>query len=162
MPDATSVLLVILRWIHFLWGVTWIGTIFYLRAVELPFMKSRGDLRLSADAISRLNLVLVATSIIGLTAGVVMALFLTGLNANVFTSSPWGFSIFIGAIFALVALVATFAGFIPTLERLSSEKRSASEQALLLRKGELWLNLAALSGVLVLFMMAYAGSLGFG
>ncbi len=161
MPDALSLLLMLLlRWIHFVGGVTWIGTIFYLRLVGLPSMASSDGNRLSSNSVSRLNLVLVTMSITGLTAGVVLALVLSGLDANVFATTVWGLSVFAGAIFALTALVATFAGVMPILEQISAGGQDTRQRALLFRRGKLWLNLAAIFGVLVLLMMAYAGSLG--
>ena len=37
--DANSIVLIILRWIHFLAGITWIGLLYFFNLVNVPFMK---------------------------------------------------------------------------------------------------------------------------
>ncbi len=158
MPDPTFIVMFILRWIHFIGGVTWIGSLFYLRFVALPSQKTH-DPHLSMSSVSRLSTLLVVSSISGVTAGVSMALILSGLNSGVFTSTDWGIAIVIGAFFALLLLMATFVGVIPALEQLSEISGESSLKDSLRRRGELWLNVAIVLGVSVLLAMAYAGSI---
>src|SRR5712692_1143866 len=158
MPDPTFIVMFILRWIHFVGGVTWIGSLFYLRFVALPSQKTH-DSHLSMESVSRLTTTLVVSSISGVTAGVAMALILSGLNTGVFTSTGWGIAIAIGAFFALLLLVATFVGVIPALEQLSEVSGESSLKDSLRRREELWLNVAMVLGVSVLLAMAYAGSI---
>ena len=159
MPDALSYLLLILRGIHLLGGVAWIGTIFFLGMVELPSMRRGRAGSFSSEFVSRLNGLLVVTSMSSVVAGVSMALLLSGLNTGIFISTNWGLSIFLGGLVALGALVATFAGVLPVLERLSSEELQASEWNLALSRAQKWLNITIVLGAMVLLMMASASTL---
>ena len=40
MPDATATLEVLLRWFHFLAGITWIGLLYFFNLVNVPLMKA--------------------------------------------------------------------------------------------------------------------------
>jgi uncharacterized membrane protein len=40
MPDAQATLEIVLRWIHFLAGITWIGLLYFFNLVNVPFMKA--------------------------------------------------------------------------------------------------------------------------
>ena len=150
--------MLILRWIHFVGGVTWIGSLFYLRFVAFSSQKTH-DPHLSMKSVSRLSTLLVVTSISGVTAGAAMAFMLSDLNTGVFTSTYWGIAIGIGAFFALLLLVATFVGVIPALEQLSEKSGESSLKESFRRKVELWLNVAIVLGLSVLLTMAYAGSI---
>ncbi len=158
MSDSLSLGLLLLRWIHFVGGVIWIGTLVYLRLIEFPRVTSRGSPSIPSDLVNRLNILLVAASITGLTAGVGLALILSNLSSNIFTSTGWGYSIFFGSILALIALVATFGGVMPALDKLSSPSKDTRNHSIIARRGELWLDAAILFGVLVLLIMAYAGT----
>ncbi len=158
MSESFSFGLLLLRWIHFVGGVIWIGTLVYLRLIELPRVKSRESLSIPSDLVNRLNILLVVASITGLTAGVGLALILSNLSSNVFTSTGWGYSIFFGSILALIALVATFGGVMPALDKLSSLSMDTRNHSIIARRGELWLDAAILFGIIVLLMMAYAGT----
>ena len=39
LPDANATFLMLLRWIHFLAGITWIGLLYFFNLVNVPFMK---------------------------------------------------------------------------------------------------------------------------
>ena len=39
MPDNAATFQVILRWIHFLAGITWVGLLYFFNLVNVPFMK---------------------------------------------------------------------------------------------------------------------------
>jgi len=156
------VLLLVLRWVHFLGGVAWIGTIFYLGSVQLPAMR-RGKLgAMSPEYVTWLNNLMVATSMSSVIAGVSMALILSGLNTEVFVSTIrgfWGIAILLGGMFALASLVLTFAGVIPALQRLSSPLLTDSEKIPLLEKAQTWLKVTMLTGATVLLLMASAVTL---
>ena len=158
MLDSTFIVMFILRWIHVIGGVTWIGSLFYLRFVVLPSQNAPAP-HLSMNSVSRLTILLVVSSISGVTAGVAMALILSGLNTGVFTSTNWGIAIAVGAVFAFILLIATFVGVIPTLEQISEISGESSLKDSLRAREELWLNVAMVLGVSVLLAMAYAGSI---
>ena len=158
MLDSTFIVMFALRWIHFIGGVTWIGSLFYLRFVVFPSMKTPKP-HLSMLSVSKLSTLLIITSISGITAGVAMALILSGLNTGIFTSTDWGIAISLGAFFALLLLITTFVGVIPTLEQLSEAAEGSSLKDNLLRRGELWLNVAVGLALTILLAMAYAGSI---
>ena len=40
MPDAAATLEVVIRWIHFLAGITWIGLLYFFNLVNVPLMKA--------------------------------------------------------------------------------------------------------------------------
>ncbi len=129
--------------------------------VQLPSMRRGKAGNFSSEYVSKLNNLLVITSMSSIVAGVSMALFLSGLNTGIFISTNWGLSIFLGGLVSLGALVATFGGVLPVLDRLSSEELSASERNLALARGQKWLNVTTVLGVIVLLMMANAGSPAF-
>ena len=136
----------------------WIGSLFYLRFVAFPSLRTSNS-RLSTHSVSKLNTLLSVTSISGITAGVAMALIISGLNTGVFTSTVWGIAISLGAFFALLLLITTFVGVIPALVQLSEAGDESSLKDSLQRRGELWLNVAVVLAVTVLLAMAYAGSI---
>lgn len=39
MISSETVLPLVLRWIHFVAGITWIGLLYYFNLVQVPFMK---------------------------------------------------------------------------------------------------------------------------
>src|SRR2546430_4682557 len=39
LPDGNATFLMLLRWIHFLAGITWIGLLYFFNLVNVPFMK---------------------------------------------------------------------------------------------------------------------------
>src|SRR5207245_3779335 len=39
LPDGNATFLMVLRWIHFLAGITWIGLLYFFNLVNVPFMK---------------------------------------------------------------------------------------------------------------------------
>ncbi len=39
MEDSNTVFPMLLRWVHFVSGVTWIGLLYYFNLVQIPFMK---------------------------------------------------------------------------------------------------------------------------
>ncbi len=149
-----------LRWVHFFGGVFWIGTLFYLGMVQLPALSRARTGGLSEEHVSRLNSLLVITSMSSIVAGVSMALIISQLDTGVFFSK-WGLSILGGGVLALVALVATFAGVLPALQRLSSSQLDETVRGMALRLGQRWLNLTMALGSLVLLMMAMTGSPAF-
>lgn len=159
MADALSYLLLVLRVVHLLGGVAWIGTIIFLGIVQLPSIRRGRTGSLSSEYVSKLNNLLVVTSMSSAVAGVSMALLFSRLNTGIFISTNWGLSIFAGGLLALAALVTTFAGALPVLERLSSPGLSDKERDRLLAKGQNWLNATIILGILVLLMMASSGSL---
>ncbi len=40
MPDTQATLEIVLRWFHFLAGITWIGLLYFFNLVNVPFMKA--------------------------------------------------------------------------------------------------------------------------
>ena len=40
MPDARATLEILLRWVHLLAGITWIGLLYFFNLVNVPFMKA--------------------------------------------------------------------------------------------------------------------------
>ena len=40
MPDAGATLEILLRWVHLLAGITWIGLLYFFNLVNVPFMKA--------------------------------------------------------------------------------------------------------------------------
>src|SRR6201993_3483164 len=38
-PDANATFLMLLRWIHFLAGITWVGLLYFFNLVNVPFLK---------------------------------------------------------------------------------------------------------------------------
>ncbi len=152
--SGLTILMLILRWIHFLGGVVWIGTIFHLGMVEFPSLATTQNKTLSTTFANKLNTVLISTSIVSLTAGVAMSLVVSGLDTGFFTSTSKGLSITIGAVSALVVLVATFTGITPSLERLTTEGLDEYEREVILSKGRAWVRVAMLFGSLVLLFMA--------
>lgn len=84
---------------------------------------------------------------------------MSNLDTGVFTSTAWGLSIFVGGLFALGALISTFGGVLPTLERLSSKELGNGERDRIMSRTRKWLALTVVLGVMVLLMMATAGSI---
>ncbi|MBV9573479.1 MAG: hypothetical protein JOY93_05455 [Acidobacteriales bacterium] len=39
LPDANASFLMLLRWVHFLAGITWVGLLYFFNLVNVPFMK---------------------------------------------------------------------------------------------------------------------------
>jgi uncharacterized membrane protein len=39
MPDSTSLMRIILRWLHFVAGITWIGLLYFFNLINVPFQK---------------------------------------------------------------------------------------------------------------------------
>ncbi len=152
--NSLLLLMLILRWIHFLGGVAWIGTIFHLGMVEFPSLSSSRDKAVSPTFATKLNTVLVSMSITSLTAGVAMSLVISGLDTGFFTSTSKGLLISVGAISALVVLVATFAGIMPSLEHLTIEGLDQSKREAILTKGRAYVRVGMLFGSLVLLFMA--------
>ncbi len=159
MPDNFSFLMLVLRWAHFAGGVTWFGTIFYLDLSYFPAVQRGKASPLSQELVTRLNILLVFSSILSIVAGVSLALVLSNLDTGVFTSTAWGLSIFAGGLFALGALISTFAGVLPALDRLSSKEVENDERNRIMARTRRWLTLTVVLGVLVLLMMATAGSI---
>ncbi len=159
MTDLLTIVMLFLRWIHFVGGVTWIGTIFYLGMVEIPAMRKARTYGISPETVSKLNNVFIFTSISNIVAGVSLALVISGLNTGVFTSTVWGLSILVGGLLAMAALATTFRGVIPAMERLSSVELTDSERRELFGKGRTWVNATMALGTAVLLAMAAAGSL---
>ncbi len=159
MSNVLTAILLILRWVHFLGGVVWIGTIIYLGTVHFPAVRRNGTLAVSQESVQKMNNLLVVASILSAVTGVSIALMISGLNTDVFTATSWGISIFVGALFTLVALVTTFAKVLPALERLSSGTPGKIEDRRTIREAQIWINVTMALGVLVLLMMASAGSL---
>ena len=159
MPNVLAVVLLILRWVHFLGGVIWFGTMIYLGIVQFPTIGRNGAAKVSSDSVSRLNILLVVASVLSAVTGVSIALMISGLDTGVFTATGWGLSVFFGGLFTLIALVTTFAKVLPALERLSSGTLSNTEERRAAREGQNWVNATVVLGVLVLLLMASAGSL---
>ncbi len=159
MTDLLTIVMLFLRWVHFVGGVAWIGTIFYLGMVQIPAMRKTGSYRVSPENVSKLNNVFIFTSISNIVAGVSLALVISGLNSSVFTSTVWGLSIFVGGLLAMAALATTFRGVIPAMERLASGELTDSERSDLFGKGRTWVNATMALGTAVLLAMAVAGSL---
>jgi uncharacterized membrane protein len=159
LADLLAIVMLFLRWIHFVGGVTWIGTIFYLGMVQIPAMRKTGNYGISPENVSKLNTVFIFTSVSNVVAGVSLALVISRLNTGVFTSTVWGLSILVGGLVAMVALATTFRGVIPTMERLSSGELTNNERRELFEKGRTWVNATMALGTVVLLMMAAAGSL---
>ena len=158
LTDLTIVML-FLRWVHFVGGVAWIGTIFYLGMVQIPAMGKARSYAISPEYVSKLNNVFIFTSISNVVAGVSIALVISGLDSGVFTSTVWGLSILAGGLLALAALATTFRGVIPAMERLSLGDLTDSERLELFGRGRTWVNATMFLGTAVLLMMAAAGSL---
>ncbi len=146
--------MLVLRWIHFLGGVAWVGTIFHLGMVELPSLSPSQERTVLPAFAKKLNTLLVTTSITSLTAGLAMSLLISGLDTGFFTSTSKGLSISIGAISALIVLVATFAGIMPSLERLTIEGLDQKKKEVILSKARNWARVAMFFGSLVLLFMA--------
>ncbi len=157
-PDGFSLLVLGLRWAHFVGGIIWIGTIFYLGMFFLPAVRRGKVVPLSQELVSRLNVLLASSSVVSIVAGVSLALVISNLDTGVFASTAWGLSIFVGGLFALGALVCTFAGVLPALDRLSGKGVENDERDRIIAGTQKWLRLAVVFGVLVLLMMAAAGS----
>jgi uncharacterized membrane protein len=158
MPDNFLFLTLVLRWVHFVGGVTWFGTIFYLDLSYFPEVQRGKATPLSRELVSRLNILLIFSSILSIVAGISLALVLSNLDTGVFTSA-WGVSILVGGLFALGALVCTFAGVLPALDRLSGREIENDERNRIIAGARKWLTLAVVLGILVLLMMATAGSI---
>ncbi len=159
MTSLLTVGMLFLRWVHFVGGVIWIGTIFYLGMVQIPAMRKAGSYAVSPEYVSKLNNVFIFTSISNVVAGVSMALVISGLDSGIFTSTVWGLSILVGGLLAMVALATTFRGVIPTMERLSLGELTDGERRELFGRGRIWVNATMALGTAVLLMMAAAGSL---
>ncbi len=158
MVDAYSATMLAIRIVHFVGGVTWIGSMIYLGLVHLPSMKGTNGNNLTPRAVSRLTNLLIITTIPSLTAGAAMALILSGLNTDTLTASPWGLSIMVGGLIALAALATTFAVVLPTLEKLSAENLQSLDRESLVARCQLWARITIILGVLVLATMAAAGT----
>src|SRR5438309_10440238 len=39
LPNGNATFLMLLRWIHFLAGITWVGLLYFFNLVNVPFMK---------------------------------------------------------------------------------------------------------------------------
>jgi uncharacterized membrane protein len=39
LPDANATTLILLRWVHFLAGITWLGLLYFFNLVNVPFLK---------------------------------------------------------------------------------------------------------------------------
>lgn len=87
-----------------------------------------------------------------------MALILSGLNTDILTASPWGLSIMAGGLIALAALSTTFSVVLPTLEKLSAENLQAQDRDSLVVRCQRWARITVILGILVLTMMAAAGT----
>ncbi len=168
MVDAIALLQLGLRWLHFVGGFGWLGSLLFLAAALSPSLSRLAPpqrLALLEALAPRLNRLLLATSITNVVAGASLALLRTKLETGIFLSSQWGLTILFGALMALALLVITAGMILPLLERYSpnldvassariSEQESASLEAKLRR----WSGLGAALGAAVLFFMALAVS----
>ena len=168
MADAVSLLQLVLRWLHFVGGFGWLGSLAFLAAVLSPSLSRLAAPQRVAllEAVApRLNQLLIATSIVNVVAGASLALVRSNLEAGIFLGSQWGLAILSGAIIALILLAITAGIILPLLEHYIpnvdetafsrvSEEESASLEVRLRR----WSGLAAGLGVAVLFFMALAVS----
>ena len=158
MVEAYSFAMLAIRLVHFIGGVTWIGSMVYLGLVHLPSVKEKSENTLTLRGVSRLTNLLIITTIPSLTAGAAMALILSGLNTDILTASPWGLSIMAGGLIALAALVTTFTVVLPCLEKLSAENLQAHERDSLVARCQRWARITIILGILVLATMAAAGT----
>ena len=94
-PDATSFFKILLRWSHFLAGITWIGLLYFFNLVNVNFMKAldaptKGKVvpELMPRALWWFRWGAVVTVLVGLTY---YAMYILGSEAENAKLSPWGY-----------------------------------------------------------------------
>ena len=126
-----SIVLVLVRWIHFAAAFTVIGAIFTSVIVLTPVIKTlqpevRGSI--TVKLLPRMIRVQIAAALILMVAGVALAAALGGSDYRVFLNTKWGLSILTGGILTLVMFFNALLIARPTIKRLVKALSHAGEK----------------------------------
>ncbi len=103
--EASIVIEFILRWIHFLAGITWIGLLYYFNFIQGPFMGQAEDVTkkdITTKMAPRSLWWFRWSAMITVIAGMLMILNRIGLGGAGIMGTPWGISISIGGILGII------------------------------------------------------------
>lgn len=103
--EATVFYEFILRWIHFLAGVTWIGLLYYFNLVQGPFMAEAAAAakpEVTTKLLPRALWWFRWGAMVTVIAGILIILNRISLGGTQVMGTPWGISISIGGILGLI------------------------------------------------------------
>src|SRR5438128_6542131 len=119
LPPEALVAEFLLRWLHFLAGITWIGLLYYFNFVQGPFMaeadaatKSAATQKLVPRALAWFRWSAVLTFLTG--AAIIGKRIGESPEGSAAWSSPWATTILTGALFATVMLANVWRLIWPT------------------------------------------------
>lgn len=116
-------LMVVLRFIHIVLGVLWVGGVFALSVIIIPGMQKLG---LSLDGLTKtlnaqkFSQIMMAFGGLTVLAGLTMMYVLSRGNEHVFFSSPFGRTLSLGGLCAILALVIGGSVARPTMEKIQA------------------------------------------
>ena len=105
MADANAVVAIVLRFFHILFGIAWIGAVFYgvgvLRRV-MPRVDPAARKALMKQLIPVVTRYLPGSAFMTILLGVILYLWIAGFNAT-YLLSAWGVVLLVGLVLAIVA-----------------------------------------------------------
>jgi uncharacterized membrane protein len=118
--------------LHLIFATTWLGTDFYFNFIVTPRLRTLEPSVLGGVTASLRRVttpLLAASAILTIITGVVMMAQLHAQHPGKFSSTRWGTSLLIGAVFSLLVLVLAAAVDRPTSKKLERLVRSFKGRA---------------------------------